>query len=347
MRISDSGTGDAKSPYTGGHCERVPKLAQMLVEKAESSTDAPFADFAMSEQERYEFHLAAWLHDCGKITTPEFVVDKSVKLETIHNRLHEIRTRFEVLYRDTQIHYLQSRLAGQEAETAADQRDRVLNELQQDFAFLAQCNQGTEAMSDEDIERIRRIGERTWQRHFSDRLGLSEDERQAVEGIPEPELPDNAYNHSELHNLCIRRGTLNPEERFRIQEHIVQTICMLDALPLPDRLANVPRLAGTHHERMDGQGYPCKLTGEEMGTVERIMAVADVFEALTAVDRPYKRGKTLSESLQLMAGMVENGHLDREVFKLFVHSGAYREYADKHMKPGQIDTVDESRFMNL
>jgi len=160
-------------------------------------------------------------------------------------------------------------------------------------------------------------------------------------------LPDNAHNHGELHNLCIRRGTLNPEERFRIQEHIVQIICMLDALPLPDRLANVPRLAGTHHERMDGQGYPCKLTGEEMGTVERIMAVADVFEALTAVDRPYKRGKTLSESLQLMAGMVENGHLDREVFKLFVHSGAYREYADKHMKPGQIDTVDESRFMNL
>lgn len=375
---------DAKSPYTGGHCERVPRLAQMLTDEAEKSREGLFRNFRMTEDERYEFHLAAWLHDCGKITTPEYVVDKAVKLETIHNRIHEIRTRFEVLHRDADIRYLTACLAGENEHLAADERQRRHRELQEQFAFLAKHNEGSERMPDDAAERIRQIGAQSWLRHFSDRLGLSEDERQAIAGQTEPSLPtpeplladrpehrrewgnqkppvqrDNpanrwgfdmeppahAYNRGELHNLTIRYGTLTPEERFRIQEHIVQTICMLDALPLPDHLTNVPRLAGTHHERMDGQGYPRRLPGEEMSIPERIMAVADVFEALTAVDRPYKRGKTLSEALGLMHDMVRRGHIDRSVFELFVRSGTYRRYAEQHLRPEQIDTVDESLFM--
>ena len=375
---------DAKSPYTGGHCERVPKLAQMLVDEAERSEEGAFAPFKMSEDERYEFHLAAWLHDCGKITSPEYVVDKAVKLETIHNRIHEIRTRFEVLHRDADIAYLNAVLAGEDSDDAAALRDQTQADLQSDYAFLAQANQGTEWISEEDIEHIRRIGQRTWLRHFSDRLGLSGDEERALERTPEaplPEretlladkpghirawgdrippvqkndprnhwgfnmtLPDCEYNRGELHNLTVRSGTLTDEERFKINEHIVQTICMLNALPLPDRLANVPRLAGTHHERMDGKGYPCGLQASDMTIPEKIMAVADVFEALTAVDRPYKKGKTLTEALSIMAEMVNKGHIDQAVFTLFVRSGTYLRYAEQHLQADQIDRVDESLFM--
>lgn len=376
---------DAKSPYTGGHCERVPRLAQMILAEAETSNEGRFADFSMSDDERHEFELAAWLHDCGKITSPEYVVDKAVKLETLHNRIHEIRTRFEVLHRDAEITYLRALINGGDETDARTQRDCARSRLQDEFAFLAQANIGSESMSDEDTGRICAIGQQTWQRHFSDRLGLSTDEQQRLSGVPEhplpateylladkPEhllpwgdhrppvekddprnvwgfdmkLPRYAYNRGEIHNLTVAKGTLTEEERFKINEHIVQTICMLDALPLPDRLANVPRLAGTHHERMDGQGYPCGLTAGQMGIPERIMAVADVFEALTAVDRPYKEGKTLTQSLTIMAGMVDNGHIDRDTFELFVRSGVYRHYAEQHLQPEQIDEVDESQFMN-
>ncbi|WP_373000032.1 HD domain-containing phosphohydrolase [Marinobacter sp.] len=376
---------DAKSPYTGGHCERVPKLAQMLVDEAIASNDRAFDSFTMTEEQLQEFHLAAWLHDCGKITSPEYVVDKAVKLETIHNRIHEVRTRFEVLHRDADIRYLSRLLAGDDETAADEERQSTRARLQEEFRLIATANQGTEFMAEKDIETIHRIGQQTWSRHFSDRLGLSPDERNALQDSPEPplpateqlladkpehlrpwgehippvrkddprnrwgfdmKLPEYAYNRGELHNLTVAKGTLTDEERFKINEHIVQTICMLDALPLPDRLANVPKLAGTHHERMDGQGYPYGLTAAEMGIPERIMAVADVFEALTAVDRPYKEGKTLTESLAIMARMVEDGHIDRAVFELFVRSGTYKRYAREHLQPGQVDQVDESLFMN-
>ena len=375
---------DAKSPYTGGHCDRVPKLAQMMVDEAIQSPAEPFANFTMNDDERYEFHLAAWLHDCGKITSPEHVVDKAVKLETIYNRIHEIRTRFEVLHRDAEIRCLKRQLAGESSQQAETDRDREQEELQEAFRAVANANTGGEFMSEDNIEHIRQIGQRTWVRHFSDRLGLSGDEKQVLTGTPEQTppateslladkpghlrpwgahkppvtkddprnrwgfdmtLPEHAVNQGELHNLTVAKGTLTPEERFRINDHIVQTICMLDALPLPDRLANVPHLAGTHHERMDGQGYPCRLKADDMGIPERIMAVADIFEALTAVDRPYKEGKTLTESLTIMQRMVDEEHIDRAVFELFVRSGVYRRYAEQHLRPEQIDTVNEERFL--
>lgn len=375
---------DAKSPYTGGHCERVPKLAQMMVDEAIQSEETPFDNFTMDDDEHYEFHLAAWLHDCGKITSPEYVVDKAVKLETIYNRIHEIRTRFEVLHRDAEIQYLNRILAGEAPQQARSACDLDQQKLQDDFHVIARANTGGEFMSEDDMERVRQIGQRTWERHFSDRLGLSGDEKQALTDVPETalpatetlladkpghlrswgddkppvtrddpenrwgfdmELPDYVANQGELHNLTVAKGTLTPEERFRINNHIVQTICMLDALPLPDRLANVPHLAGTHHERMDGKGYPCRLNAEDMGIPERIMAVADIFEALTAVDRPYKEGKTLTESLTIMSRMVDDGHIDRDVFHLFIRSGVYLRYAEQNLRPEQVDAVDEDHFL--
>lgn len=377
-----AGAIDAKSPYTGGHCQRVPVLTRMLAEAASSSRKRAFQDFNLDEEMREAVHVASWLHDCGKITTPEYVVDKATKLETLYNRIHEIRMRFEVLKRDAHIAYWCALSQGQPEKQARSSLMAECQTLDDDFAFVAECNHGTERLGDDEIERLHRIASRTWERTLDDRLGLSTEEMLRVQEIPaqalpvqEPLLSDRAehlvirpehdamrpeqdmlgstnpygfhvtvpaykFNRGELHNLAVRRGTLTEEERFIINDHIVQTIVMLNRMPFPRHLREVPEMAGGHHEHIDGSGYPKGLTGEQMSLPARIMAIADVFEALTAADRPYKKAKTLSESLGLMAAMVHNRHLDAELFRLFIEEGIFREYALLYLRPEQIDEVD-------
>ncbi len=368
-----AGAIDAKSPYTGGHCQRVPVLATMLAEAATESRDGPFKDFALSDDvERREFEVAAWLHDCGKVTTPEYVVDKATKLETIYNRIHEIRMRFEVLLRDAEIDYYRVLANGGDPDQSRLDLDRRRSELTADFAFVAECNVGGEFMSDADIERLRTIARQTWKRHFDDRLGLSRDEMKrkaeiAPEAVPvdeplladkpehrisrkgngnafaDPELrfdinvPEQLYDFGELHNLTIRRGTLTDEERFKINEHIIQTIRMLESLPFPPRLKRVPEYAGAHHETMIGTGYPRKLSKDDMSIPARIMAIADIFEALTASDRPYKKAKTLTEALRIMEFMRKDRHIDSDLYDLFLRSGIHRRYAEQFLTPEQFD----------
>ena len=377
---------DAKSPYTGGHCERVPQLAQMLLDQAVAIEEGPFASFAMSDAELYEFRIAAWLHDCGKVTSPEYVVDKATKLETLYNRIHEVRMRFEVLWRDADIDYWQGLAGGGDQEALQLTLERRRAELQEEFAFVANANIGGEFMKDEDIERLQQIGRRRWTRHFDDRLGISHDEAERLAGVPaarlpveellladRPEhkvpwgerkppvskddprnvwgfdmrLPANAYDYGELYNLSIRRGTLNEEERFKINEHIVQTIIMLSTLPLPRQLRRVPTIAGSHHEKMDGTGYPRRLGRDDMSVAERVMAIADIFEALTAADRPYKAPKTLSESVKILAFMARDRHIDVQLFRLFLTSGVYREYGERFLRPEQLDDVDIRPWLEM
>ncbi|MGE3620574.1 MAG: HD domain-containing phosphohydrolase [Acidimicrobiia bacterium] len=370
-----AGAIDAKSPYTAGHCTRVPQIALSLADAACESEAPPFDAFAMTDDERYEFRIAAWLHDCGKVTTPEYVVDKATKLETIHNRIHEVRTRFEVLLRDARIAALEARLAGEPAATAEARFEAVRDELVAEFAFVAESNIGGELMTDEARARIARIGARTWQRHFDDRLGLSQEEVRLREGTPPEPLPateplladkpwhrvprhdggrpwgDNPYGYTvavpeleyhrgEVTNLGISRGTLTDEERFKINDHVIQTINMLGRLPFPETLRRVPEIAGCHHETIAGTGYPRGLTGGEMSVGARIVAIADVFEALTAADRPYKPAKTLSESLRIMSAMRDEGHVDADLFDLFLRSGVVERYAQEHLRPEQCDVPD-------
>lgn len=375
-----AGAIDAKSPYTGGHCERVPELTKMLARAACEQTSGPYADFRLSDDQWEAVHVAAWLHDCGKITTPEFVVDKATKLETIHDRIHEVRTRFEVLKRDVHIACLQAQLGGEAGEVAQSRLAQELAQLDAEYEFVASCNEGGEAMSAADQQRLREIGSRTWLRTLDDRIGLSHEERERKARAPAAALPametlladkpehrierrpadrvgaDNPwgfqlqepellYDRGELHNLSVTRGTLTPEDRYKINEHIVQTIRMLSTLPFPRHLRQVPELAGGHHEKMDGTGYPRRLTAQETSPVARMMAVADVFEALTAVDRPYKKGKTLSEALRIMDRMRREGHIDPQLFELFLRSGVYREYAQRFLRPEQLDEVDIERLL--
>ncbi len=376
---------DTKSQYTGGHCKRVPILAMMIMDRLKDEKEEPFADFSMTRAQEEEFRIAAWLHDCGKITTPEYVVDKATKLETIYNRIHEIRMRFEVLHRDATIACLEEIANGADPDQARKACWDKQGRLQEEFAFVARSNIGGEFMQQADVERLKQIAQRTWLRHFDDHLGLSRDELlrvQNTEGLVtlpvveylladkmihivpwgerkppvqaddprnvwgfDMQLPQYMYNFGEVYNLSIRKGTLTEEERFKINDHIVQTICMLSTLPLPRFLSHVPDIAGNHHEKMDGTGYPRKLDGQTMSIPERVMALADIFEALTASDRPYKDSKTLTQSLSILAKMAEERHVDRDVFNMFLRSGVYMDYARKYLQPAQIDKVVIEDFL--
>ncbi|ABA75713.1 HD domain-containing protein [Pseudomonas fluorescens] len=375
-----AGAIDAKSPYTGGHCQRVPELTLMLAQAAAASQAPAFSAYQPNEDEWEALHIAAWLHDCGKVTTPEYVVDKATKLETLNDRLHEIRTRFEVLKRDAWVSYWQALAMGGEERQLADLRDATLTALDDDFAFVAHCNLGSEAMAEADLQRLQGIARRTWTRTLDDRLGLSweENRRQArtpapplpvteplladkpehllerAEGelIPENnpwgfklDVPPYKYNRGELYNLSIPRGTLTREERYIINHHMVQTILMLSHLPFPGHLNSVAEIAGGHHEKMDGTGYPKRLKREDMSLPARMIAIADIFEALTAADRPYKKAKSLSEALGIMATMCREAHIDAELFELFIRDGVYLQYATRFLDPRQIDAVDPAAVL--
>jgi HD-GYP domain-containing protein (c-di-GMP phosphodiesterase class II) len=308
---------DEKSPYTGGHCQRVPQLTMMLAEAVNDTREGPLAEFQMSEKDRYELKIAGLLHDCGKVTTPVHVVDKATKLETIYDRIHLIDTRFEILKRDLEIQGLKDDLD-------ATQVRRRLRELDDDRRFLHACNIGGERMKDEDVQRVKRIAAYRWR----DMAGHEA----------------NFLSDDEVKNLTIRAGTLTEDERKVINHHIVATIKMLEALPWPKHLTKVPEYAGGHHERMDGKGYPKGLKREQMSVQARCMGIADIFEALTAKDRPYKKGKTLSESLEILGRMRLNNHVDPDLFDIFVRRKVYRRYADMFLDKDQIDEVDESRI---
>ena len=351
----------------------------MIADVATKSEDGIFEFYELkNDDERRELSIAAWLHDCGKVVTPEYVVDKATKLETIYNRIHEIRTRFEVIHRDLTIEALNKKLNGQNPNDVDSWLLIEHEKLKEEFKIVADANIGAEFMDDDAKNKIREIASRTWVRNFDDTLGLAHEEKKRVlnENSTTPyieqlltdkirhiipreyfdyekyekmgfktKVPESLYNLGELYNITVSAGTLSYEERFKIQEHVHMTLEMLEQLPFPEYLKNVPLYAGAHHETLIGTGYPRQLTVEEMPINSRIMALADVFEALTASDRPYKEPKTLSQSIKILSFMAKDKHIDPDIFKLFLKSGIYLQYANKYLKPEQIDTVDISTYL--
>ena len=319
---------DKKSPYTGGHCERVPEITMLLADAVEKTTEGKYADFTMTEDERYELYLAGWLHDCGKVATPPHVVDKGMKLETITDRIEVMDTRFEVLKRDAEITKLKKQIelmtkgsVNGEIKTLEEDLTTRIEELSLDQTFIQKTNRGGEFMEEEDQKRVADIGNYKWN----------------LEGEE-----TNFFDEKDVRNLQIPKGTLLPEEREIINDHIVITIDMLNKLPYPKNLRKIPEFAGGHHEKLDGTGYPKGLKDEEMSVQAKMMAIADIYEALTAADRPYKDGKKLSQAMRIMGFMKKDYEIDEELFAIFVKSGVYKQYAEKYLGEDQLDEIDEA-----
>ncbi len=321
---------DHKSPYTGAHCQRVPVLTMMIAEAARRCEQGRLKTFRPTPEELYELKIAGLLHDCGKITTPVHVVDKSTKLETLCDRIEWVETRGEVLKRDLEIELLKAKLAAVERGDRAaipllERQFRArLVELEEDLEHVRRCNSGGEFMRPEDQARVRRIAARRW-------IGPDGRERDFLSG-------------EETSNLCIAKGTLNPAERGVIEEHVALTLRMLSALPWPKSLRNVPEYAGSHHEKLDGGGYHRGLRESDLSTQARIICLADVFEALSADDRPYKSGKPLSEVLDILGRMVRDHQIDPDLFDVFIREGIWLNYARQYLQPEQIDAVDLNRI---
>ena len=322
---------DKKSPYTGGHCERVPEITMLLADAVEKTKVGKYADFSMNEDERYELYIAGWLHDCGKVATPPHVVDKGMKLETITDRIEVMDTRFEVLKRDAEILMLEKQieLMGKgtpngKIKSLVSELDDKITQLSSDQIFIQKTNRGGEFMEEEDQQRVSNIGNYKWK----------------LEG---EEI--NLFDEKDVRNLQIPKGTLLPEEREIINDHIVITIDMLEKLPYPKKLRNVPEFAGGHHEKLDGTGYPKGLKDEEMSVQAKMMAIADIYEALTAADRPYKDGKKLSQAMRIMGFMKNDYEIDQDLFEIFVKEGVYKKYAEKYLGDDQLDEVDEAAVL--
>lgn len=313
---------DEKSPYTGGHCQRVPSLTMLLAEAVDATSEGPLASFSMTDKDRYELKIAGLLHDCGKVTTPVHVVDKATKLQTIFDRIQMVDTRFEVLKRDAEIAMLRARLAGEDEVSAERRLHEQVRGMDEDREFLRRANIGGESMKAEDQEHVR---------HISRQYRWRNTEGREVEFL----------TAEEVENLSIRAGTLTQSERETINYHIVATIKMLESLPWPNHLKRVPEYAGGHHERMDGKGYPKGLTRDQMSIPARIMGIADIFEALTARDRPYKNGMKLSEALRILGKFRDNGHIDPDLFEVFVKEKVYLRYAEQYLDSGQIDVLED------
>ena len=322
---------DKKSPYTGGHCERVPEITMLLADAVENTKEGKYADFAMTEDERYELFIAGWLHDCGKVATPPHVVDKGMKLETITDRIDTVDTRFEVLKRDAEIDILKKHIElmkNENANCSIEELDSefkaTIDKLSEEQEFIQKTNRGGEFMEEEDQKRVADIGNYKW---------VSQGDS------------INFLDEKEVRNLQIPKGTLLPEEREIINDHIVITIDMLEKLPYPKNLKHVPEFAGGHHEKLDGTGYPKGLKDEEMSVQAKMMAIADIYEALTAADRPYKDGKKLSQAMRIMGFMKKDYEIDEDLFEIFVKEGVYKKYAEKYLGEDQLDEVDESAVL--
>jgi HD-GYP domain-containing protein (c-di-GMP phosphodiesterase class II) len=315
---------DAKSPYTRGHIDRVVDLTLMIAGAINETTEGAFKDTYFNSDEIEEMHIAAWMHDVGKITTPEYIVNKATKVETIFDRIHLIETRFNLIAEQIKTRFLNQKIQMLSNESrdnpGIDRIDQKCSEklaqLSDDLEFIKACNSPGEFLENNSIDRVGQIAARTY----------------FLNGEEQPYLTAD-----EVENLCIRKGSLTEAERDKIQDHATMTLKMLRQLPFPKKLSNVAEYASSHHERLDGSGYPRGLSEDELSLQSKIMAVADIFEALTAKDRPYKKPMKLSQAVKILGFMEKDKHIDPEVLAIFMSKGLHHEYARMQMNPEQID----------
>jgi len=316
---------DEKCSYTSKHCSRVPLLTMMIANAVNNASSGPLKDFHLTKDQFDELTIAAWLHDCGKISIPEYVINKAKKLETIIDRMELVDLRIEIIKRDLKIALLEKLLNSHSVSMHPIEEawQQSISELRQAQVFLKKVNIGGEFLTVDDKEKIKTLAKQyTYVSNDSSQLPLLTEE--------------------DVSNLSIERGTLNEKERKIIQNHVSVTQKMLSSLPYPDYLKKVPEIAGNHHESLNGKGYPHGVSGNQLSMQARIVTIADVFEALTAADRPYKTAKTLKESLSIMQEMKNKGQIDPDLFDLFVQKKIYLDYAKQYLNTEQIDIDTET-----
>lgn len=299
---------DAKSPHTMNHIAKVEKIA-ILLAKAIDKDETVYKDVKYTENDFRQIELAAWMHDIGKISMPESVIEKSTKLHGIFDRIQIIKERFEILKRDHEIAYLKN-------EISQEDYNSKLSQLNEDLEFLESTNIGAEFTSDDKIERIEKISQYTYKKDGKDVFIL---------------------NDNEKYNLSIRKGTLTDEEKNIMNSHADLSYEMLSTLPFPKKYANVLDIAANHHEKLNGKGYPRGLSEKDLTLEDRIMVLADIFEALTSSDRPYKDAKKLSEVFRILSFMVKDNEIDGELVKFFHENEVLQQYAMEELNPAQMD----------
>ncbi len=298
---------DAKSPHTGGHVKKVAILADMIAREIDMDKDGKYKDVSYDEDMFKQIHISALMHDVGKITTPTHVMDKATKLETLYDRINAIETKFELLKNQIELTSLRN---SKPLDT------ELIKQIDSDFEFLKLINIGGEFMSGDKIERLNKIAKY----------------QVVINGVEQNILTDD-----EVYNLSIKKGTLTPEELEIMHNHAFMSDKMLSELPFPKKLARVPMIASGHHEKLNGKGYPNGLDAEHLSLETRILAIADVFEALTASDRPYKDAKMMSEVMKIIGFMVKDGELDGDLVQFFYDKGLHLKYAKENLLPSQLD----------
>jgi len=317
-----------KSKYTGGHINRVAELSTLIANKINDDKTGVFKNIHFTNDELKQIDISAWMHDIGKITTPEYVVDKATKLETIYDRINEVITKAEIIKRDIEIEYLKNKFKtsnNKEIDNLTNKFKKDIKHIEFSLSYLKQSNQGSEFVSDENINKIIELS----------KYKLIVDNKEI-----------NLLSEDELYNLTIQKGTLTPEERQVINNHVTVSYNMLKELSFPKYLKRVPIIAGSHHKTIytnkDGNhgGYGAKeIMSLPMSLEDRILAVADVFEAVTASDRPYKEPNTLNQSLKIMSYMVKDNELDRDIVKYFIDNKIYEDYVEHNLLDEQKDEV--------
>ena len=320
---------DKKSHYTGKHCERVPILAEMISSELCKQKEGNFKKFNLNKDEKNELRIAAWLHDTGKIATPPHVNDKATKLERIIDGIELIEHRIEILKKSAEIDFLKQKLNFIEegdnkgigkAESLMEKQIGLYEEY---MKLLHEVNIGGENIEKKKINKINRLHK----------------EQLMVNG-----KALNLLDDYEKNALSIKRGTLDDNERNTINEHVSITYELLNEIPFPNNLKNVPTIAANHHEKLDGSGYPLRKKAKDLSVQSRVLGFSDIFEALTAPDRPYKKANTLRESLDIMYEMCNKGKIDKEIFQVFVNRKLYTKYAKKHIHKSQIDNIDINKY---
>ena len=312
---------DNKDPVTGGHCNRVPLISMMIADYINSDVDDMYKDFSFSDDEMDELYVAAWLHDFGKVATPDHIMNKSTKLQGLYDKIDQVKLRFEILKRDIMIDMYEKNSGKLDQTTINDK----LNKVKNDFIFLEKSNLGGEYMSKELQDKVYEIAKNKIT-------------------IDNELLP--ILSEKEVDFLTISRGTLSEEDRQIMENHVSLSYELLDKLPYPEHLKQVPFYAGCHHEKLNGEGYPNGYKEEQLPLQARIIAIADVFEGLTAPDRPYKKPYKLSKALKILKFMVNDGEIDPTLFRLLITKKLYLKYAHENLDSEQIDVIDEKELLS-